>query len=941
MIDPTGAQRGARKVKKAIDQVGASADRTRQLIARAFSFTLIAAALTRGISLLANFEQQMASVRAISGATELQFASLREEAKRLGITTRFSASQAAEGMVFLARAGFEVDEVMGAIKGTLRLAQAGVLDVATAADIASNVLQGFRLDVAETGRVVDVLALAANSANTTVGQLGQGLKFVAPVAAGLGISLEETTAAMAALSDAGLQSTLAGTGLRRVLSELESPAKKTTDILNSLGLSAKDVRVSQVGLTVALQRLAAAGVDTGQALELFGDRGGPAFEVLTSSLPKVVAMDEKLRNAGGTAERIAKIMDDNLKGALFALRSALEGVIIELGDAGATGALEGLFRAMAAGLRGLARNIDVFVNVLETLIIALGVKLATGAIPAAIAGVRALGVAIIANPIGLFVTGIVLAVSALLAFGDEISVGEGRLATLDDVATATFEAIGEAVGALATFFAENFGVVADVMRATFGDVELSIEGVLRVAARVVDGLIGFFVGAKAAVLVAFEDLPAALEALFVRAFNAIINSFVALNNLILRGINALLEAAGLSAIKPLEAFELEAGERAEAIGQRMDEAMAAGIRNQNAAEGALDSILARAEELATKRLGSRDTDETSFGVPLDKLPSEVGGRKKPPADKEAAAFDKVLEDLRKEGDLLRLTNAEREIQQGLLAAEKELKRELTDTERGLVEAQLRLNQGRADEAVILDEIRGPQQDYERSLGALNRLQARGAITTQELADKMRDLRIAVLETSTEVGAGFERGFLKAQRDIEDFASTSEQLITDAFSNAQDAVVDFFKTGEFSADSFFKNLANNFLKLGTQQLFAAGFGQGSAGGGFLQKLLGGGGGGGGLGGFVSGLLGFANGVVDAPVNALSVGNLGGVDNRLVAFRARSDETVSVQRRGQGGGGKPVVVQFNISTPDADSFRRSQGQIMAQVSAVLNRANKRDN
>src|SRR5690554_5207658 len=178
------------------------------------------------INLMADFGQEMSTVRAITGATDAQFEQLQNTARELGATTRFSASEAAAGIQFLARAGFEVDDILASIEGTLQLAQAGAMGLAEAADIASNVLTGFRLNAAETSRVVDVLALASNSSNTNVSQLGQAMSMVAPVAAGLGVSVEEASAAIGALSDAGIQSSRAGTGLRRVLSSLESPSSK-------------------------------------------------------------------------------------------------------------------------------------------------------------------------------------------------------------------------------------------------------------------------------------------------------------------------------------------------------------------------------------------------------------------------------------------------------------------------------------------------------------------------------------------------------------------------------------------------------------------------------------------------------------------------------------------------------------------------------------------
>lgn len=305
------------------------------------------------IRTVADFSQEMSTVRAVTGATADEFNRLQLEARRLGVSTRFSATQAAEGMTFLSRAGFTVAETLEATESTLLLAQAGALGLGQAADIASNVMRGFRLEVDQTNRIVDVLAFAANNANTTVGQMGEAMSFVAPVAAGLNVSLEETAAAVAALSDAGIQGSRAGTGLRRVLSSLESPTGAAANILQTLGVRTEEVRVSQVGLTAALERLAEAGITTGQALELFGDRGGPAFEVLASSIPQIQSMNARLQDAGGTARRTADIMDQNLNGAMLRLRSATEGLVVTLGAEGGEDALATLFDNIAGAIRGV------------------------------------------------------------------------------------------------------------------------------------------------------------------------------------------------------------------------------------------------------------------------------------------------------------------------------------------------------------------------------------------------------------------------------------------------------------------------------------------------------------------------------------------------------------------------------------------------------------
>ena len=370
-------------------------------------------AVGQAVNTIAQFEQALSTAIAISGAAEHQFAALREESTRLGATTRFSARQAAEGMVFIARAGFNVSEVLSTTEDTLLLAQAGALELGRAADIATNILTGFRLETSEAARVVDVLALAANSSNTNVDQLGEAMKFVAPVAAGLAVPLEVATAAVGALSNAGLQASVAGTGLRRVLAALEAPTVEAEKILRSLGLTAEEVRISQHGLIEVLRLLRDAGLDTGQALKFFGDRGGPAFEVLATSLDDVVRMTEALENAGGTARRIATIMDDNLNGAILRVRSAFEAVILAFGASSEFGALRVGLEALAESFRAIARNIDLAITVATTLIILLS--------GASLSAAR--GLIIVAQRVGLLSTS--LGVAALAAKGLALALGIG------------------------------------------------------------------------------------------------------------------------------------------------------------------------------------------------------------------------------------------------------------------------------------------------------------------------------------------------------------------------------------------------------------------------------------------------------------------------------------------------------------------------------------
>ena len=195
-----------------------------------------------------DFDTALRGVQAVTGATGEAFEMVADQARDLGATTQFTATQAAEAQTFLGRAGFETNEILAATPGLLSLAAAGQLDLARAADIASNVVQGFNLEASETGRVSDILAEAAANANTNVKQLGSAMSFVAPVSNSLGVSIEETTAAVGFLSDAGIQAERAGTGLRRVMLALLDPTREAQDALDAAGISATDSEGNFVGL---------------------------------------------------------------------------------------------------------------------------------------------------------------------------------------------------------------------------------------------------------------------------------------------------------------------------------------------------------------------------------------------------------------------------------------------------------------------------------------------------------------------------------------------------------------------------------------------------------------------------------------------------------------------------------------------------------------------
>lgn len=277
------------------------------------------------IRTVGDFEQSISGLQAVSRATDDQISTLTDTARGLGATTKFSATEAAEGMEFLAKAGFNTNQILAAIPATLNLAAAGGISLAESADIASNVLSGFQLAASETGRVVDVLAAASSRSNTDIIQLGEALKFAAPISREFGVSVESATAAIGVLSNSGLQATLAGTGLRRVIKELGNPSEQLAEFLGGASLQTRT-------LAELMDILSKSTIIGGDAFDIFGDRGAPAFLVMKSGVETFGDLSEAMANANGAAQEMADVRLDNLFGSATKALSAIKELVISLDD---------------------------------------------------------------------------------------------------------------------------------------------------------------------------------------------------------------------------------------------------------------------------------------------------------------------------------------------------------------------------------------------------------------------------------------------------------------------------------------------------------------------------------------------------------------------------------------------------------------------------------
>lgn len=274
----------------------------------------------------AEFEQQLATVQAVSGSTVEQMERVKDASIELGKSTRYNATQAAEGFEILARAGLSVEDSLAAIPSVLALAQGNALELGEAAGFVTKAVQGMGLSFEDSGRVADVLAKAAASANTDVRGLGSALSYAAPSAAALGITIEETAAYIGKFADAGIDSSRAGTAFNGMLSQFGNDASSFKRELANIGITTND-------FNEAIRQLSASGTKGQKAINALGTEAGPALKALLSqgmgSLDELIG---KLNDAGGTAEEQAEIMNNTWQGAFAGLDSVWSSVKDTLGE---------------------------------------------------------------------------------------------------------------------------------------------------------------------------------------------------------------------------------------------------------------------------------------------------------------------------------------------------------------------------------------------------------------------------------------------------------------------------------------------------------------------------------------------------------------------------------------------------------------------------------
>lgn len=450
-----------RRFSAGLNAVGGAATQTGGMIAAGLGVPIIGLGREM-INTAGAFQLSMSRLKSISGASVKEMDLMSKKARELGASTSFSASEAADAMIFLAQGGFNTKQVLDSITPTLHLAAAEQMDLAQAADITSSILNGYALKAEQTARVADVLIATAQGSNASVAGLGNAFENVGPIAASAGIAFEDTAAAIGLLGNAGIKGEKAGTALRNAVLRINNDSADAVETFKKLKIKRSDL-VDEKGnlksFKLLFETFKKAGASAQDMAKIFGDEAGPAIvAAMSNSSQQVADLEKKIKNAAGSTKTAAAAMTEGIVGQVGEMSSAFEELILVIADSGILAILTDLIKtvkgvfewvaklnpallkwaviaaAVAAALGGVVLALGLVAmavanliaiwpvlvgawtmltaTIIPTLIGGLS-TLAAAAIPAVIAAFQAVSVAIMNIPVVGWIIAIIAAVIAL------------------------------------------------------------------------------------------------------------------------------------------------------------------------------------------------------------------------------------------------------------------------------------------------------------------------------------------------------------------------------------------------------------------------------------------------------------------------------------------------------------------------------------------------
>ena len=343
-------------------------------------------AITAGVTALgtaaaktaSDFDSAMSKVAAVSGATGDDLQALRDKAREMGAKTKFSASEAAEAMNYMAMAGWKTNDMLSGIDGIMNLAAASGEDLATTSDIVTDALTAFGLTAQDSGHFADVLAAASSNANTNVSMLGESFKYCAPIAGALGFSCEDTAEALGLMANAGIKSTQSGTSMRSIMTALSGEVKFCSESFGEMEIATSNSDGSMRSLSdiladcrVAFDQMSES--EKASAAEtLVGKNAMSGFLALMNAAPADIdKLSGAIANCDGTSLSMAETMQDNLEGQLTILKSQLEELAISFGEI-----LMPVIREMITKIQGFVDKLNALDPATKQTILKIGLMAA-------------------------------------------------------------------------------------------------------------------------------------------------------------------------------------------------------------------------------------------------------------------------------------------------------------------------------------------------------------------------------------------------------------------------------------------------------------------------------------------------------------------------------------------------------------------------------------
>lgn len=294
---------------------------------------------TAAVKTAADFDSAMSKVAAVSGATGSDLETLRDKAREMGEKTKFSASEAAEAMNYMAMAGWKTEDMLSGIEGVMNLAAASGEDLATTSDIVTDALTAFGLTAKDSGYFADILAAASSNANTNVSMMGETFKYCAPIAGALGFSAEDTAEAIGLMANAGIKGSQAGTSLRTIMNNLSGEVKICGSSIGEVTVATTNADGSMRDLSDILAdcQTAFSGLSESEkaaaAESLVGKNAMSGFlALMNAGEADINKLSSAIDNCDGSAASMAETMNDNLAGQLQILKSQLEELAISFGE---------------------------------------------------------------------------------------------------------------------------------------------------------------------------------------------------------------------------------------------------------------------------------------------------------------------------------------------------------------------------------------------------------------------------------------------------------------------------------------------------------------------------------------------------------------------------------------------------------------------------------